>query len=104
MDEHGKATPWSHRVLKELRQAITADAHFGLPALTYRVPVEAPDGRRPLIFTVDLAPHGRGTFLVTCREVDQVVLLAEDEEEALSDAMQAIKELLASRSSSDFPS
>jgi predicted RNase H-like HicB family nuclease len=64
-----------------------------------------PDGVAPMIFTVDLAPDQRGTFLVTCREVADVVIFAEDEEAGLARAEQAIRDALeALRPSPDLPS
>ena len=75
----------------------------GRPAISHRLPVVTPDGRAPMIFTVDRAPDQRGTFLVTCREVLDVVMFAEDEEELVRVA-QATREVLeAHRTSPDFP-
>lgn len=76
----------------------------GLRAISHRLPVTTTDGVAPKIFTVDLAPNQEGTFLVTCRELPDVVMLAEDEEKGLVRAEQAIREALeAQRSSPDFP-
>ena len=104
MAQSGRPTPWGLELVRLLRQAVTDDDGSGLPAISHRLPIATLHSRVPAIFTLDLSPDQRGTFLVLCREVPDVVLFAEDEEEGLVRAEQAIREALeAQRSSADFP-
>jgi predicted RNase H-like HicB family nuclease len=87
-----------------LQLAITSDDEIGLPAISHRLPLAIPNGAVPLIFTLDLAPDDCGSFLVTCREVPDVVLLENTEEAALARAEAMIRESLTNRRPSpDFP-
>ena len=104
MAQLSKPTPWGLKLVGLLRQAVTDSDGTGLPAISHRLAIAAPDCRAPAIFTLDLSPDQRGTFLVLCREVPDVVLFAETEEEGLTRAEQAIRDTLrAHRSSPDFP-
>lgn len=104
MAQTSKPTPWMRQLVSMMRRAVADDDGSGLPAMSHRLPIATSDGKAPTIFTLDLAPDQRGTFLVTCREVPDVVLFAEDEEEGLVRAEQAIREALETqRSSPDFP-
>ena len=97
MAQYGEPTPFALALVRRMRLSITADDDSGLPAISHRLPVAAPGGVAPLIFTVDLSPDQRGTFLVTCREVPEVLMFAEDEEKALAGAEQAIKDSFGDR-------
>jgi predicted RNase H-like HicB family nuclease len=68
-----------------LRQAVADEKGTGLPSLSHRLPLVAPDCVAPVI------------FLVTCRELPDGVLFAADEEEALARAELAINQVLAAR-------
>lgn len=104
MAHSNKPTPWAREVVRLLRQVVTDDDGNGLPAISHRLPIVTPDSRAPAIFTLDLSPDQHGTFLVICREVPDIVLFAETEEEGLTKAEQAIREtLVVCRSSPDFP-
>lgn len=104
MAQSSRPTPWGRQLVRMLRQAVADEEGHGLPAISHRLPIATPDGKAPRIFTVDLSPDQEGTFLVTCREVPDVVMFTKDEEDALVRAEQAIREVLvARRSASDFP-
>ena len=92
------------RFMGMMRTAIKVQNGAALAAICHRVLVgPAPDGPTTA-YTVYLAPDDRGTFLVTCRELPDLLTFGEDEDEALSMAEIAIEEAIGVRpSSADFP-
>lgn len=84
-------------LVRLLRQAVADEEGSGLPVILHCLPIATPDGKAPRILTVDLAPDERGTFLATCRDLPDVVMFVEDEEEAFTSAELAIKEVLSDR-------
>ena len=92
------------RFLGMLRNAIDTEPGTAQAAISHRVLVQPRPGGPPISYTVYLAPDDRGTFLVTCRELPNLLTFGEDEDEALSMAQIALVEALGVRSSSaDFP-
>lgn len=82
----------------------TIEDGTALAALSHRVLVRPVPHGPSIPYTVYLAPDERGTFLVTCRELPDLLTFGEDEDEALSMAQIAIEEALGTRpSSADFP-
>lgn len=63
--------------------------------ISHHIPLEHADGRPPTVYTVDLAPNAQGTFLVSCRELPEVVFSSMDEDEALTGAEMAYRRSLA---------
>ena len=100
MDQSGNPSQWARDLARRMSLTIISDDDFGLPAISHRLLIAAPGHAVPLTFTVDLSPDQRGTFLVTCREVPDVVIFAEDEDEALAGVEVAIKDALGSRPAS----
>lgn len=90
----GKPTPMGRKLLGLLRQAVADDAGQGLPAMSHHVLIETPGWAVPRAYTVFLAPDEKGRFLVTCRELPGLRTFGEREDEALSRAEQAIREIL----------
>lgn len=96
------SSPFTRKVIGLLKQVIASDAGE-MAAITYRLPMKSPGFEIATTFTVCLAPDEQGTFLVTCRELPEIITFGEDEEEALAQAEHAIAEVLAARRSSpDF--
>lgn len=92
-----RPTPGMRELVRLLRRAVADEDGCGLPAISHRLPIATPDGRAARIFTVDLTPDQRGTFLVACRELPNILMFVEGEEEALASAEQTIKEVLSDR-------
>ena len=93
------------RFLGMLRNAIEVEDGTALAAICHRVLVQPVLSGPSMSYTVYLAPDDQGTFLVTCRELPDLLTFGEDEEEALSMAEIAIEEALRVRpSSANFPS
>ena len=92
------------RFLGMLRNAIDTEPGTAQAAISHRVLVQPRPGGPPISYTVYLAPDDRGTFLVTCRELPDLLTFGEDEDEALSMAEIALVQALGTRpSSADFP-
>jgi predicted RNase H-like HicB family nuclease len=104
MAHPGKPTPMGLKLMGLLRQVVADDAGQGLAAISHRLPVETPGWAAPRTYTVFLEPDDKGMFLVRCRELPGVVAFGENEEEALAEAEEAIREAVgAPRPSPDFP-
>jgi hypothetical protein len=104
MPQPSRPTPWGRKLIGLLREVVADKDGSGLPAISHRLPIATPDSAVPGMFTLDLSPDQQGAFLVVCREVPDLVLLAKTEEEALARAEQAIREAMHSpRASPDFP-
>src|SRR3712207_5069550 len=90
--DHDESIRIIHRALdaginiRLMRIAITTDGDQGLAAISHRLPITPAGSDLPVIFTVDLAPDDKGTFLVTCRELPGLTIEARDEDEALDRA------------------
>ena len=92
------------RFLGMLRNAIDTEPGRALAAIAHRVLVQPRAGGPSISYTVYLAPDDQGTFLVTCRELPDLLTFGEDEDEALSMAEIALVETLGVRpSSADLP-
>ena len=92
------------RLLGMMRNAIDTESGRALAAISHRVLVQPRPGSPAISYTVYLAPDDQGMFLVTCRELPDLLTFGEDENEALSMAEIALVEALGVRSSSaDFP-
>ena len=92
------------RFLGMLRNAIEVEDGTALAAICHQVLVPPVSGGPMISYAVYLAPDKRGTFLVTCRELPDLLTFGEDEDEALSMAQIAIEEALGVRpSSANFP-
>lgn len=104
MAQKNDPTPLGQRLVRLMRMASKKTDGVGLAAISHRLPIRHAANLPPKIYTVDLAPHDNGTFLVTCRELPEVATFGENEEEALAMAEIAIEEALsARRASPDFP-
>ena len=87
-----------------LRNAIDTEPGTALSAISHRVLVQPRPGGPAISYTVYFAPDDQGTFLVTCRELPDLLTFGEDEDEALSMAEIALVEALGVRpSSADLP-
>ena len=87
-----------------MQQAISTKDGTSLATVRHLLPVQHAANGPPTIYTVYLAPDDKGTFLVTCRELPDLLTFGEDEEEALAMAEHAIREAFAARPSApDFP-
>lgn len=85
------------RLVQELKNAIDEEEGVGHDTLTRRLPVASPDGRLAATYTVDLTLDYDGVYLASCREVSEVFLTANSEEQALRLACMAILEALLRR-------
>ncbi len=88
-------TPVAQRFIRLLRQAISSEDGTSLAGVTHHLPVTPRDGGMPKAFTVYLAPDRRGRFLVSCRELPDLLTFGATEEEALAMAEVVIREALA---------
>jgi len=79
------------------RVTIANENGAGMAVLTHRLPIRSPNSPAPFTYTIDLAQDQDGLFLVTCRELPDVITAAEDESEALSLAHLAVLAALARR-------
>ena len=77
-------------LVRAMKASIANENGMGIGVLTHRLPIRPPGSPAPLTFTRDLAQDQDGVFLVTCRELPDVITAAEDESEALSLAHLAI--------------
>ena len=92
------------RFLGMMRNAIDTEPGTAQAAISHRVLVQPRPGGPSISYTVNLAPDDQGTFLVTCRELPDLLTFGEDEAMALSLAEIALVETLGVRpSSADFP-
>lgn len=97
MTPHSNPTALGLDVVRALKAAIAHENGAGSAVLTHRLPIRSPAGPAPLTYTVDLAQDQDGLFLVTCRELPEVIVGAEDEGAALSLAHLAILAAIAER-------
>ncbi len=97
MPQPSDPTPSSKRLVALFRMAVATDEDSYLPALTYRLPVEVPRSEATFTYTVDLLPDAKGTFLVACRELPDLLTFGENEEDALAMAVLAIVDELIAR-------
>ena len=98
------STPLGRRLVRLMRIAGTTAEGVCLAPLSHRIFLDHAVGHPPTSYNVDLAPDNAGTFLVTCRELPELLTFGENEEEALIMAHLAIEEALsARRSPPDFP-
>ena len=88
------------RFLGMLKNAVESEDGLGLAALCQHILVQPPCGGPLVSYTVYVSPDVRGTFLVTCKELPDLRIDCENEEEALSLAEAAIREALGARPSS----
>ncbi len=84
MTEHIAPTALGLDLVRAMKAAIASENGAGFAALTHRLPIRSPDEPAPLTFTIDLTQDQDGLFLVTCRELPEVVTAAEDESLAVS--------------------
>ena len=100
-----KSTPFQAglRVVDILREGIEVKDGRALAAIRHHVLVQPLPGGLPCPYTVYLAPDETGTFLVTCRELPDLLTFGEDEMEALKMAVVTIKDALVRPCSADFP-
>ena len=77
-------------LVRAMKGSIANKSDAGIGVLTHRLPIRPPGSPAPLTFTIDLTQDQDGLFLVTCRELPEVITAAEDEREALSLAHLAI--------------
>lgn len=96
MPEPATPSPFARTLVGALKQVIATDGDAAPAALTHRLLIRPASRDRPIPYTVHLAPDDQGTFLVTCREIPDVLTFGEDEEEALKMARYAILEALGS--------
>jgi hypothetical protein len=78
-------TPVAQRFIGLLRQAISAEDGTRMAGVTHHLPIVPRGGGVPRTFTVDLAPDDKGTFLVSCRELPDLLTFGKDEDEALAE-------------------
>jgi predicted RNase H-like HicB family nuclease len=97
-------TPLGRRLVRLMRMAGMTGQGVGLAPLSHRLFLPHEAGRPPSSFNVDLAPDDAGTFLVSCRELPEVMTFGRDEEEALEMARCAIMKALSARPAApEFP-
>ena len=84
-------------LIQGIRRAFAMEDGVGRQVRSHHIPLEHADGRPPTVYTVDLARTARGTFVVSCRELPEVVFLSSDEGNALTGAEMAIEEALHAR-------
>ena len=86
-----------------MQQAVSTEDGTSLATVRHLLPIQHAANGLPTIYTVYLAPDDKGTFLVTCRELPDLLTFGQDEE-ALAMAEHAIGEAFAARPSApDFP-
>lgn len=100
MAQKHEPTPVNQKVLRLLRQAISTQDGAVLEGITHHLPVRPRGGGVPKTYIVCLAPDEHGAFVVTCRELPDLLIFGSTEEEALVNAEVVIREALADRRNS----
>jgi hypothetical protein len=90
--------------LQLARRATENDDRRPSRTITHQIVITHFDGRPPTAYTVDFVPTVKGMFLVSCRELPEVMFQSKDEADGLIWAELAIEEATAPRRCSpDFP-
>ena len=97
MTSTNQPSPLGLKLVQQLKDAIAAEKGVGRGTLSHRIPVTFPDGRAALIYTIDLTLDDDDVYLATCRELPEVFMTADSEEDVLSLARLAILEALMKR-------
>ena len=100
MAQKHDCTPVAQRFIRLLRQTISTEDGTCIAGITHHLPIVPRDGGVPRTFTVYLAPDSKGSFLVSCRELPDLLTFGATEEEALAMAEVVIREALTDQRSS----
>jgi predicted RNase H-like HicB family nuclease len=91
-----KPTPLACKLVGLLKQAVATDGQTPQAPLVHKFCIKRSPERSALTLTLVLWPDDVGrTFLITCRELPELLAFGEDEEEALEMGETAIREALA---------
>lgn len=90
----------SRRLLQWMTWGVAREEGCFRDIISHVIPIEHGDGRPPALYTVDFSFTAHGTFLVSCRELAEVLACTRSEAEGLASAELAIEEALYARRSS----
>ena len=90
-------------IVQRLKNGIRDANRLDFVTLCHRLPVGSPEGTAPLICTIDLTCEPDGPFVCTCRELPELIIGGDTEEEALAKVEWQIEHLLAARHSFLLP-
>ena len=83
------------KLVRAVLKAVAAGEDIGLPVVSHPVRVARPEGGSVVTYTVCLIRDDEGTYMVTCRELPEVLVFEQCERQALIAAQAAIRRALA---------
>jgi predicted RNase H-like HicB family nuclease len=98
-----KVTLLGLEIVQRLKDCRRDANRLDFVTLCHRLSVGSPEGRAPLVYTIDLTCEPDGLYVATCRELPELIIGGDTEEEALAKVELHIEHLLAARHSFLLP-